>query len=550
MEFLKMKVTKSFLLASAAGLAVSAGAEAADLPVKAKAAEYVKVCSLYGAGFYFIPGTDTCIRIGGQLRTEYSFFAGGTHIQNWGSNQAFQDRATDYYFNRNRAYLNTDVRQQTEYGVLRAYSIVKFEFSTPSGNTFGAGSVGPVQTLGIDAGFIQWGGFVIGRIQDSYFSMPWNNASYYSVSVNLGTGDWSNSRFVSAYTYQFGNGVSASLSLEESKPYIQFGSDRPIFNGGQARVSTPATIAANNAALFGSAINTGTLGAPGASPQQSFVTATSLTAAVGSVGYNSGGGQRAPDIVGQIRVDQAWGVFQVAGAAHLNHALYYGQQEWTGHPNDKWGGAGTAGLKLNLPTGKGDFVAFGGTYSIGASAYPYNEGDGGLTSSPAMFAFGAAPLGTYQTLNFGYLFDAVYANGTDLQLTTVYGGNIAFWHNWNPQWASSLNSGYMRWHYDATADTILCSAQMGGGGATTLRGRLGAGACNMDYSIATLGSRTLWTPVKDFVIGTEVLASFHHSWNNGQTYTGAVAVGDKPTTTYWLKDNAFLSGYFTVRRYF
>src|SRR5947209_19235085 len=132
METRKMKAVTSFLLASAAGLAVNATAGAADLPIKAKAAEYVKVCSLYGIGFYYIPGTDTCIRIGGQLRTEYSFFAGGTHVQNWGSNQAFQDRATDYYFNRNRMYLNTDVRQQTEYGVLRSYAVVKWEFSTPS----------------------------------------------------------------------------------------------------------------------------------------------------------------------------------------------------------------------------------------------------------------------------------------------------------------------------------------------------------------------------------------------------------------------------------
>ncbi len=537
-----MRVFKSFLLASAAGLAVNAGAAAADLPVKAKAVEYVKVCSLYGVGFYYIPGTDTCIRIGGQLRTEYSFFAGGTHVQNWGSNQAFQDRATDYYFNRNRAYINTDVRSQTEYGVLRAYSVVKFEFSTPSGNTFGASSVGPVQTLGIDAGFIQWGGFVIGRVVDSFFSMPWNNASYYSISVNLGTGDWSNGRFLTAYTYQFGNGVSGSLSLEESKPYQQFGSDRPIFNGGAALVSTPATIAANNALLGFAAAgpSTAILSNPGAS-QYASITGT---------GSNSGGGQRAPDIVGNIRVDQAWGIFQVAGAAHLNHALYYGALETTGNPKDKWGGAGTAGLKINLPTGTGDFVAIGGTYAIGASAYPYNEGDGGLTSSPAMFAFGAAPLGTYQTLNFGLLYDAVYANGTDLHLTAVYGGNIAFWHNWNAQWASSLNSGFMRWHYDSTANAILCSAQMTGGGAATLTARLGSGVCDMDYQIVTLGSRTVWTPVKDFVVGAEVLASFHHSFNNGQTYTGATGDSFKPVTTYWLKDNAFLSGYFTVRRYF
>ena len=217
-----MTVVKSFLLASVAGLAASAGVEAADLPVKAKAAEYVKICSLYGVGFYYIPGTDTCIRIGGQLRAEYSFFAGGSHTQNWGSNQAFQDRAEDYWYNRGRVYLNMDVRQQTEYGQLRSYAVVKWEFATTGGNTFGAGSVGPVQTLGIDVGFIQWGGFLIGRVQDSYFSMPWNNASYFSASVNLGTSDWTNGRFVSAYTYQFGNGVSGSLSLEEFEALPEF----------------------------------------------------------------------------------------------------------------------------------------------------------------------------------------------------------------------------------------------------------------------------------------------------------------------------------------
>src|SRR6516165_6234108 len=38
--------------------------------------EYVKVCSLYGAGFYYIPGTDTCIKLGGYLRIEHPVQAG------------------------------------------------------------------------------------------------------------------------------------------------------------------------------------------------------------------------------------------------------------------------------------------------------------------------------------------------------------------------------------------------------------------------------------------------------------------------------------------
>jgi hypothetical protein len=50
-------------LCSAASLTIVSGAQAADLPVKAKAVEYVRVCSLYGAGFFYIPGTDTCISL-------------------------------------------------------------------------------------------------------------------------------------------------------------------------------------------------------------------------------------------------------------------------------------------------------------------------------------------------------------------------------------------------------------------------------------------------------------------------------------------------------
>ena len=65
-----MKMVKSLLLGSAAGLVAIAGAQAADLPVKAKPVQYVKICSLYGVGFYYIPGTDTCIKLGGWVRVE------------------------------------------------------------------------------------------------------------------------------------------------------------------------------------------------------------------------------------------------------------------------------------------------------------------------------------------------------------------------------------------------------------------------------------------------------------------------------------------------
>ena len=67
-----MKMVKSLLLGSAAGIVAVAGAQAADLPVKAKPVEYVKVCSLYGAGYYYMPGTDICLKLGGYVRYQFT----------------------------------------------------------------------------------------------------------------------------------------------------------------------------------------------------------------------------------------------------------------------------------------------------------------------------------------------------------------------------------------------------------------------------------------------------------------------------------------------
>ena len=78
-----MKMVKSLILGSAAGLLAMSGAQAADLPVKAKAVEYVRICSLYGAGFFYIPGTDTCIKLGGYLRVDTTF-NGGIYISRHG----------------------------------------------------------------------------------------------------------------------------------------------------------------------------------------------------------------------------------------------------------------------------------------------------------------------------------------------------------------------------------------------------------------------------------------------------------------------------------
>jgi hypothetical protein len=66
---------KSLLIGSAAAIVAVSGARAADAVVIAEPEpfEYVRVCDTYGVGFYYIPGTETCLRISGLIRYDINF---------------------------------------------------------------------------------------------------------------------------------------------------------------------------------------------------------------------------------------------------------------------------------------------------------------------------------------------------------------------------------------------------------------------------------------------------------------------------------------------
>ena len=72
---------KSLLLGSAAALVAVSGARAADAVVIAEPEpmEYVRVCDTYGVGFYYIPGTETCLKVSGYIR--YDIGVGARGIQ-------------------------------------------------------------------------------------------------------------------------------------------------------------------------------------------------------------------------------------------------------------------------------------------------------------------------------------------------------------------------------------------------------------------------------------------------------------------------------------
>jgi hypothetical protein len=188
-----MKLVKSLFLGSVAGLAAVAGAQAADLPAKkAAAVEYVRVCSTYGAGFFYIPGTETCLRIGGRVRAEYLYLEPTL-------------RTDDSIGFRTRGRLNIDARTATAYGLLRTF--VRFEMTRNTG-AYGFDAT----ESNVDQAFIQFGGLTAGRTV-SFF----DNSDL--PTEHFGTLRFSDAPTVNllAYTFSFGNGFSASLALEEGR---------------------------------------------------------------------------------------------------------------------------------------------------------------------------------------------------------------------------------------------------------------------------------------------------------------------------------------------
>src|SRR5207244_5448720 len=126
-----------------------------------------------------------------------------------------------------------------------------------------------------------------------------------------------------------------------------------------------------------------------------------------AAGAKSYGGVHAPDTAGNIRVDQAWGLFQIGAIAHLVNASYNilgaggvptALSEIGGHPDDKWGGAVNVALQIkNLPTGAGDDFKIDATYSKADTKAVISTSG----ASPRFAMFGGRRLGSYQSIGLG-----------------------------------------------------------------------------------------------------------------------------------------------------
>jgi hypothetical protein len=186
---------KMLFLGSAAALASATASYAADAVVAAEPepVEYVRICDAYGAGYFFIPGTETCLKIGGMVRTE-----GYWH-------DAYQPDHKIGTLWHTRSELSLDTATDTEWGPLKTDTVLRWDFQE-----------------GVNSTKLLWsnislGGFLVGKA-DSQFSsfLGYAGDIIQDDVVSYGPGPTNTELNQMTYTYDAGNGFQALVSLEDS----------------------------------------------------------------------------------------------------------------------------------------------------------------------------------------------------------------------------------------------------------------------------------------------------------------------------------------------
>ena len=195
---------KSLLIGSAAALAAVSGAQAADAIVAAEPEpmEYVRVCDAFGTGFFYIPGTETCLKFQGYVRFQVDINRGSSSNTDGTANGGRSD--WDAF---TRAQFEVDTRSDTELGALRGF----IGFRGDADNAAGSSS-----SVSVHQAFIELGGLKVGL-----FANWWDDGLSGEVD-NLS----SNRTRLNAvrYTYDAGS-FYAGVAVEELENVVAGGSN-------------------------------------------------------------------------------------------------------------------------------------------------------------------------------------------------------------------------------------------------------------------------------------------------------------------------------------
>ncbi|KAB2696499.1 porin, partial [Brucella lupini] len=196
---------KSLLLGSAAALVAASGAQAADAIVapEPEAVEYVRVCDAYGAGYFYIPGTETCLRIHGYVRYDakggdrvYARTPGDLDRDTWGKNA--------------RATLRFSTASETELGTLKTFTELRYNWN--GGGDGEEDAYGSSENSSLRYAYIQLGGLRVGLDESAFVTFPGYLGNVINDDVILAGGYRTN---LISYTFTGGNGFSATVALEE-----------------------------------------------------------------------------------------------------------------------------------------------------------------------------------------------------------------------------------------------------------------------------------------------------------------------------------------------
>jgi len=485
-----MKLAKSLLLGSAAALVATAGASAADLPSKKAApVQYVKVCDAYGAGFFNIPGTDTCLKVGGRVRADYAYvsaqqqivtptahpFAAPTVVQatisitsagtvtatsanivyqGYGTRLNVSDilrEARSMHTNgwETRGRVELDARTSTAWGTVQTVAALRLAHTTGVlALANGAESSSAGATL--EAAYVRFSGFTFGAARDNFAFMP---------SRFYGAGHWgsfANGAKQIAYTAVLGGGISATVALQDPIDTTVGGYDYTFRDGT----------------------------APG-----------SLSTRLGSQTA------RLPQLNGRIDFDQNWGSVSLAGAVRQidmqsTTAGRYSETETA------W--AAGLGVKLNLPQlAKGDAIWFTAAYADGMTEYTTNWSS--FKSSAYRSDVGGFVINHPSYISLG----GDGTNGPANSIETVKSWNVAavMDHFWTPQWRSSFLASYGEVKAPNGAkncsDGISSSSRYVANSKFPVNSMLAG--CFGDATVWNVGKQIAFLPARNFEIGVEAL---------------------------------------------
>lgn len=227
---------KRLLLGSAAVLFAVTAVRAADAVTisEPEPMEYVRICETYGVGFYYIPGTETCLKVSGYIRYDIGAEAFGLNdvLDKRDPGPWWDQNTNDTYDKRARFQLRLDSRAETELGTLRTYAAINFDYDTLVSESYFDGRLtGTGSSISIEHAYLQLGGFRAGKTDSLFTTFTGYGGGVINDDI-IGYGPDGTHQI--AYGWESDSGFAVAVALETGEgdliaPFLVPEFDQPDF---------------------------------------------------------------------------------------------------------------------------------------------------------------------------------------------------------------------------------------------------------------------------------------------------------------------------------